>query len=243
MCLPSIMPRVIVLALDSTTAQGSCALSVNGAVRALEGDRARSQAERLPGDLMTLLELEGVELKDVDCYAVATGPGSFTGLRVGIATMQGLAFATRRPLVGVSALDALAVIGSAQLGAGSPEGVPRIATWMDAWRGEIYAALYDRHVQVEAASVEPPDAVLTRFAGAPTLFIGDAVTIYEERIRRSLGAAGTIASPPSPPLAATIAAMARDRIAAGERPAPDSIRPLYVRRPDVELARDARTAR
>ena len=81
-------------------------------------DTSREQAERLPGELAALLERESVALQEIDCFAVATGPGSFTGLRVGIATMQGLAMATGRPLIGVSAFDALAMLGGVTTKAG-----------------------------------------------------------------------------------------------------------------------------
>src|SRR5262245_51166335 len=108
-----------VLALDSTTRDGSVALVTSrenaGSMPAREfavvdsrGDGSRSYAERLPGDLVALLEAQKLSLADVFAFAVASGPGSFTGLRVGIATMQGLAFAAARPLIAVSALDALA---------------------------------------------------------------------------------------------------------------------------------------
>ena len=65
-------------------------------------ETSREQAERLPGELAALLERESVALREIDCFAVATGPGSFTGLRVGIATMQGLAMATGKPSLEIS---------------------------------------------------------------------------------------------------------------------------------------------
>ena len=126
---------MVVLALDTTTSAGSCALAVNGAVMREEGsDAALPPATRLPLDLIVLLEHVNMKLGDVDAFAVATGPGSFTGLRI-VATMQGLAFAAGKPLVGVSALDALARI-ALQDATGD-----RIATWVDAWRGEVRRAM------------------------------------------------------------------------------------------------------
>src|SRR4051812_37344406 len=99
-----------VLALDTTTRAGSVALVEDDRVVAERaGDPARSQGQRLPGDLADL----GAPWTAIDVFAVASGPGSFTGLRIGIATMQGLALVTGGRLVGVSALEALAQIASA----------------------------------------------------------------------------------------------------------------------------------
>src|ERR687895_1137349 len=99
---------MLVLALDTTTRQGSVALARDGALLATYvGDAAITHGERLPGDLVRVLDAHGLRVSDVDVFAVAAGPGSFTGLRVGIATLQGLALANARPLVGVSALDAI----------------------------------------------------------------------------------------------------------------------------------------
>src|ERR1041384_6636557 len=102
---------MIILALDTSTRVGSsAALRGDDVLAEVPGDPSRTHAERLPADLMQALDGAGLVLADVDVFAVATGPGSFTGLRVGIATMQGLALAAGRPLVGVSALDALAQV-------------------------------------------------------------------------------------------------------------------------------------
>src|ERR1051325_2370918 len=99
---------MIILALDTSTRIGSSAVLRGDDVLAeVPGDPLRTHAERLPADLMQVLDGGGLALGDVDVFAVATGPGSFPGLRVGIATMQGLALAASRPLVGVSVLDAL----------------------------------------------------------------------------------------------------------------------------------------
>ncbi len=143
---------MLVLALDTTTSSGSCALARDGRVVCEQvNDAPNAHAERLPGDLMSLLDGANLRLADIDIFAVATGPGSFTGLRIGIATMQGLAFAEGKPLIGVSGFDALVRI------AGTHE---RVATWVDAWRGEVFAALYENGREVAAPVVSLPEVLL-----------------------------------------------------------------------------------
>ena len=156
---------MVVLALDTTSRQGSSAVAVDGrVVLELVSDASLAQASRVPGELQALLTRAQLALRDVNAFAVAVGPGSFTGLRVGIATMQGLAFDAGKPLVGISALDALATIAdelgerapgpghlrSSSSGAQAGPGLHLLtATWIDAWRGEVYAALYDGVTEIE----------------------------------------------------------------------------------------------
>ena len=209
-------------------------------IRESAGDRDCPHDSRLPGDLITLLTGARIALPDIDLYAVATGPGSFTGLRIGIATMQGLAFAAGKPLIGVSGFDALAQIASRN--AVRQTRAPAVATWVDAWRGDVFAARYQHHVQIDPPTVEKPAALLARITGS-TLFIGDAVPQYGDLIRRTLGDRALFADPPAPSLAATIAHIATRTARTGAQSAPDDIRALYIRRPDAELARDARPVR
>jgi tRNA threonylcarbamoyladenosine biosynthesis protein TsaB len=230
---------MIILALDTSTRTGSSAVLRGDDVLAdVAGDVARTHAERLPADLMQALDGAHLALGDVDVFAVATGPGSFTGLRVGIATMQGLALAAGRPLVGVSVLDALAHA------AAIVDGDVRVATWVDAWRGEVYAALYDGVREVEAASVELPGAILPRLRGTRTVFVGDGAAVHRDAIRFAMGPSDGVLPPIlEPPLAGVIARLARAEIERGHQPGPADIQPIYVRRPDAELARDARVQR
>lgn len=224
---------MLILALDTTTSAGSSALvGDRGVVRETASDRTRSQAERLPGELAALLEREGVALAGIDAFAVGTGPGSFTGLRVGIATMQGLATAMGKPLIGVSALDALI------RGAGSADHGVVVATWVDAWRGEVFAALYENGREIESPTVALPEALLGRLTEHPVLFTGDGAARYQDAIRAVLGPRARFTEPVAPLLAAAIGEIAADAWRAGDRPGPDAIRPLYVRRSDAELARD-----
>ncbi len=222
---------MVVLALDTTTKGGSCAVARDVVVlRERAGDGHRGHDTRLPADLMSLLADAGLELADVDVFAVATGPGSFTGLRIGIATMQGLAFARSKPLIGVSAFDALARAASSG----------RIATWIEAWRGEVYAALYEDGREVQPPTVQAPAALLRTLRGTPTLFAGDAAAIHRDEILDTLGGDAAIAEPPAPLIAGTIALIAADMVRAGQCPPPHAIRPVYVRRPDPEPAREPR---
>jgi tRNA threonylcarbamoyladenosine biosynthesis protein TsaB len=208
-------------------------------VRALRiGDRTRSHAERLPADLLELLDANGLRLTDIDLFAVASGPGSFTGLRIGIATMQGLALVGRRPLAGVSALTALAHAGSRDLAART-----RVGAWMDGYRRDVFAALFEvtgepvltpeRLIERENPTVGDPSRVLDRWkrAGPPAIIIGDGAVEYAD-------IAAGIDVLPAPPLAGIIGLLALERARRGETVTPAGIQPLYVRRPDAELARD-----
>ena len=232
---------MVVLALDTTTSAGSCGLLRDDrVVREQASDQSRPQASRLPGELATMLEREGVALPEVDILAVGIGPGSFTGLRVGIATMQGLAMALNRPLFGISAFDALASIAFGESGTnGSPDPSLRyVATWVDAWRGEVYAALYQNGREIEPPTVDLPQHLLQTFVGGPMLFTGDGAAIYRATISAALGNHAEFTEPVAPLLAGAMGTLAVQEFRAGQRPLPHAIRPLYVRRSDAELARD-----
>jgi tRNA threonylcarbamoyladenosine biosynthesis protein TsaB len=232
---------MLVLALDTTTRQGSVALAREGRILAVDaGDVAIAHGTRLPGDLARVLDAHGLRLADVDLFAVAAGPGSFTGLRIGIATMQGLALGNGKPLAGVSALDAshdaLHAL-SPQPSALSP--TSDIAVWMDAGRGQVFSAIYANGGAAEAALVDKPAAILARWARErtiPTLYSGDGAIAYADLIRAAVPRAHIV--DPVPPLAPSVARLAEAQVRAHGAATADAVRPIYIRRPDVELARD-----
>ena len=232
-----------VLALDTTRRDGSLALvEGNRVVAEHHGDPSRSHAERLPGDILALLDVQGMTLADVDLFAVASGPGSFTGLRVGIATIQGLAFVSGRKVVAVSALEALAHATAVHHLEGAIVGA-----WMDAHRAEVFTALYrwaprlpfgpSSVTEIEGPAVREPLAALTQWApliaAERVVFAGDGATLYEPLIRARRPNV-QVFDPPI--LAGTIGLMAAAR--ADKAIEPSSIRPLYVRRPDAEVDRE-----
>jgi tRNA threonylcarbamoyladenosine biosynthesis protein TsaB len=231
---------MVVLALDTTTRQGSVALARDGHVIAtFAGDAAITHGARLPGDLVRVLETQGLGLRDVDLFAVASGPGSFTGLRIGIATMQGLAMANGKPLAGVSALDAIYHSAHAQLAASTTA-----AAWIDAQRGQVFSAVYRDGNVIESALVDKPGDVLARWSRSgpqPNLFVGDGAATYEDVIRIAYPAARILA--PLPPLAPSVALLAEDAVRQRGPSAPDAIRPIYIRPSDAEIVRDRKTAR
>jgi tRNA threonylcarbamoyladenosine biosynthesis protein TsaB len=238
---------MLVLALDTTTRVGSTALVDNDRIIAERaGDGSRTHAERLPRELLALVTDSGRALADVDVYAVAAGPGSFTGLRIGIATMQGLAFVSKRPMIGVSALEALG-----RTAASHPDRA-LVAAWMDAHRGEVFAALYRAEPQaadaspalnpVEEATVGDPAEILARWRTQVDLsnavFVGDGAVVYRDVIMATFPEARVV-TPGS--LAGEIGRIAAACALAGEGVPPAGVRPLYVRRPDAVLERERRS--
>jgi tRNA threonylcarbamoyladenosine biosynthesis protein TsaB len=222
-----------VLALDTTNRAGSVALVENDrVVEERAGDPSRTHGQRLPAELAAL----GAPWPTIDVFAVASGPGSFTGLRIGIATMQGLAVVTGRTVVGVSTLDALAQLASARLPAGA-----LVASWVDAQRGEVFSALYqvaeaplftpERLVEIASPAAASPDVTRAAWAGrdlTDVFFTGDGAARYLDGVE-------------SPPLlAGAIGRMAAVLASRGLDVSPAGVQPLYVRRPDVELARERR---
>jgi tRNA threonylcarbamoyladenosine biosynthesis protein TsaB len=190
---------------------------------------------------MAVVDEAGVDLRAIDRFAVSIGPGSFTGLRVGIATIQGLAFAQRKLVVPVSSFEALAFPPS------PIHPPPSIATaiWIDAHRGEVFAVLYDANGrQLAAPTSLKPDATLDAWSQAlggfeRVRFAGDGSMLYRERIAARLGERARIDAT-MPPLAGRIGLIAGG--ADGRAVLPHAVVPMYVRRPDAVLARERRDA-
>jgi tRNA threonylcarbamoyladenosine biosynthesis protein TsaB len=233
---------LIVLALETATRDGSLAVLAGDTLLGVRrGDAARPHATRLPADLLSMLAASGLTLAQVDLLAVCLGPGGFTGLRVGIAAIQGLALATGIPVAGVSALDALGAAGAdALVGDESIVGV-----WMDGARREVFARRYSRDADalmgiapLDEAVSAPAATVANDWRGAPPdVWIGDAV----ETSSAALDTGGRVLTP-TPPIAPIIARLGARLAAKGQAGSPHALRPVYVRRSDAELARDRRHA-
>jgi tRNA threonylcarbamoyladenosine biosynthesis protein TsaB len=220
-----------VLAIETATREGSVAVADDtGVLAAQGGDGGRPHGARLPGDALDVLAAAGRRLDAIDLLAVCLGPGAFTGLRVGIAAAQGLAFALGRSIVGVTALEALAVAAFDRHPKAAVAGV-----WMDAARGEVFAARFRRGSEAPAIIDTPVSAPASAVAavwnaeGGADCWIGDGALRYRPHL------AGAVVVEPLPLLAPLIALIALSR--RREAGPPHALRPLYVRPSDAELAR------
>ena len=207
---------MLTLAVDTAAEIGSIAL--------VDGDRVLEVArltapegfgQTLFGELEALLARQRVRLPDIELYAAASGPGSFTGVRIGLAAVKGLAEVAGKAAVGISNLAALAEFGSADFR----------APVMDARRGEVFAAVFDREGrQIIAESVLPFAAFVELVGARPVEFISAGFDLPRP------------ATAATPELAPMIARLAIAHRLAGNSCDPASIEANYVRRSDAEIS-------
>ncbi len=215
-----------ILAIDTTSEFGSLALFGGGEVAAeLPLHSKEGFSQTLYAHIETLLEQNGWALADIDCFAAATGPGSFTGVRVGLAAVKGLAEALAKPAVGVSSLQALASFGNAALR----------ATVLDARRGQVYAAVYDAALELVSPEVVArlPDWLRALPSGDLEFISGGVPELRSALAGTPLDSAPVLEAPPA--RAGAIARIAATRLHAGCLPGPAELDANYVRRSDAEL--------
>jgi tRNA threonylcarbamoyladenosine biosynthesis protein TsaB len=243
---------VLIAALDTATLSLSCALVelAPGAAPRVRGERAERAAARpqagatgghgarLPGALTDLLAAEGLRLADVEGYAIGLGPGSFTGLRIGLATWKGLAYAQRRPIAGAPSLAAMALAASGAAGEGR-----LLVPLLDARKGEVYAGFY-RASEGGVAAVMPdaalaPDALLARLAALPggaaeAVAFGEGYAAFAAALEgRVATLAATVAGPPASAVAALAAPALLGR--GFDAQALFALEPHYVRPSEAEV--------
>jgi tRNA threonylcarbamoyladenosine biosynthesis protein TsaB len=197
---------MVALAVDTTAESGSIALAdENGIREEVLVDAPRGFSQVLFGEIEGLLRRQGIELTQVDLFAGASGPGSFTGVRVGLSAIKGLAEVLGKRVVAVSNLAALAEFGT----------TGTRATVIDAHRGEVYAAVYDG-----AGNQIVPETVLP-IEQFRNILISQELDNVEWISPR--------------PLAGAIARIAIRQAAQGVAQDPAAIEANYVRRSDAEL--------
>ena len=204
------------------TALGLCSVgvfAVDGAGVQRLGLRSepmvKGHSERIAGFARDAVKEAGLAFADLDRIGVTVGPGSFTGLRVGLAFAQGLAAALDRPVVGVSALDALAA---------SVSGASRVAALIDARRGQVYARFWrdgGPEGDPEALMLDAAEARIATL-GSGAVLVGSGAALFAQTVT---GPALQVLDGPVPEALA--------RLAAAADPLHAPARPLYLRAPDA----------
>lgn len=178
---------VNILAIDTSTSLASVAIAVGEKIAAESiFNTDRTLSARLIPEIERLLALAGVAVADIDLFAASTGPGSFTGVRGGIATVQGLALAGGKPCVGFSSLTLLAM--------NFPLAAHPVCSLLDARKNEVYAALFDCSTAIPAALISdcvlPPERFLDLLCETttdPVVFCGDGALRYRNLIAERMG--------------------------------------------------------
>jgi tRNA threonylcarbamoyladenosine biosynthesis protein TsaB len=222
-----------ILAVDTASKSSSAAVVSKDRVLAesilLTGE---THSKTLMGLIGGVLQHSGIFLDDIDAFAVTTGPGSFTGLRIGISIVKGLASSANKPIAGISALDALAlqVSFSNYL----------LCPMLDARRNEVYFARYrcgkNGEIKKETEdSVDSPEKVISTIQ-EPCLFLGDGSVEYHDLIAEKMGDLASFA----PVFTNTIRASAVGHLGSikiknNDTYSAKTLEPVYLRKSDAEI--------
>jgi tRNA threonylcarbamoyladenosine biosynthesis protein TsaB len=222
----------LLLTIDTTTPVGSVAVTAG---ETLLGEvllnLKSTHTDRLLLTVRQLLADLDLGISELDGFGVVLGPGSFTGVRVGVATVKGLALATGKPVAGVSTLRTLAL----QV----PFARVPVCALLDARKKEVYAGLYTWEgglpVSCGEETVLSPDALLDSLEGE-VLFVGDGSLAYRTLIVRQLGArAHFVPWPLNLPRASCAAVLALDALRQGRTIPLEELRPCYIRASEAEI--------
>lgn len=224
-----------VLAIDTSTLLGGVAIvdELSGMVIEVRLNVKSTYSERLMTTIDYALKQSGYTISDMDFFAVATGPGSFTGLRIGLSTVKGFSYATRKPIVSVPTLEALAQ--------NFPLCRYPVCTMLDARKKEVYVALFEWKDEglvrlISEMSVKVNKALETMNEHDKVVFTGDGVILYKNEIVSFMGEKAVFASPekmvPSP---ANVACIGLQKALRGEFSEPVNLVPFYIRRSEAEI--------
>jgi len=227
-----------ILAADTSTSINTVAVCEDDRVLAESiVECGRSHSERLIGTVDWVLAEAGCRIEDMDALAVSIGPGSFTGVRVGVATWKGLALGCKRPLAPVPTLDAMTRLGAFRDGLVCP--------LLDARMGEVFGAVYHFREGVRDKLVPdrvcPVEAILDEIDGG-AIFLGNGAGLYRERILARNPGAVFAPAMCSVPRASAVACEARSLIDRGVCTDPAFVSPIYLRQSQAEINRARREA-
>ncbi len=234
-----------VLGIDTSTALLSAAVLDDGRLAAESARESVQARDRRPGrsnhaeGLIPLIEevlgRAAMDFPGLSLLGVAVGPGSFTGLRIGISTAKGLVYGSDTPMVGVRTLEAVAY----RVPPG--DGSTFVCPLMDARKGEVYGALYRRTATAFECLIEDtvaaPESLVRQVeaaASAPCVFVGNGARAYADLIARCTGGRARItAGDEFPTIASAVARIAEARFRAAPEKAAEPLTPHYIRPPDA----------
>jgi len=226
--------RVIVVGIDTSTPQVSVAVGTETSILGRVQIAGRARQESVTPALQQLLAWTGVDLDRVGGFVVGTGPGLFTGLRVGVETAKTLAQATKAPIIAVPSIDALAY---------AVRHTERtVAAVIDGRRSEVFAALYrpvpGGVVRITEPAVQRPQALAAELepVAGEVLLVGDGAILYRD-VLHEVGARIGFASPAQAhPDAASLVELAVPRFLREEHDQLFDVVPMYLRKSDAEIA-------
>ena len=223
---------MLILAADTTTPGGSVALCRDETLLGEANvDSAETHSARLFRSIDFLLGGLGLDVKEIDAFAVAAGPGSFTGIRIGLGAVKSLAFASGKPVAPVSTLLALATKLAA-------DGTRLVCPLLDAKKGEIYAGLFESGpaglAEIIPQGAYAPDEFFARLpAGQSVAFAGSGLAVYRSGLLARVGA-GARFPERSPFIAAEVGRIGARLLRAGRGVEAATLEPLYFRRSQAE---------
>lgn len=227
------MKEELLLILDTATTAGSVALCCGERLLAeIVVDSLANHSDKLLLHVQQILAEQQCPLAGIAAFAVIDGPGSFTGLRVGVAAAKGLARACHRPLFAISSLHLLA--------AALPFATLPVSVLIDARKKEVYTATFSTAAGYPSLLDEPrvlsPQQLLAEMA-APALFVGSGALLYRELIVARFGAQATFAPGPlHTPRASSAAPLVLQQLRAGAKGDPEQLLPRYIRPSEAEIA-------
>jgi tRNA threonylcarbamoyladenosine biosynthesis protein TsaB len=236
---------VLLLAVETATDAAGVALADDEDVLvAIDSGRRRRHAEAVAPAVAFACERAGVTPADLTALVVDVGPGLFTGLRVGLATVKALAMALELPVATATSLEVLAhAVAAAGVAAGTT-----VVPVVDARRGELFSAVFEVKGGVAVQSgddwLAAPDALARTVADLdrPCVLVGDGARRYAETFSALRGVELAGAHLAHPPVAA-LAALGRDRVAAGTVSPEHAVRANYLRQADVRINWETRQLR
>ena len=229
----------MILAIETSSQQlGTAVVDGERLVASYEVLAEHPHAVELPEAVRRVLHAAHTTLEQLEAVVVDIGPGSFTGLRIGVAFVKALVFPRKTPVVGVPSLDVLA----AQL----PWVSQLVCPLLDAKRKNVYAALYRLEAGIPARQMDyflgPVDEVLAQIK-PPVVFLGDGCALYRERMIERLGPQAQFAAPEFwLPRAGTLARLGRQRLLGGQREDPSRLVPMYLYPQDCSVRLSDRPA-